>query len=70
MDYGKRIKQLRLEKGLTLHTLSLSCGLSVTTLHKIECCKVKPQPQTICKIAKSLDYDYDELFDLVNSQSD
>lgn len=64
MDYkmlGARIKQVRLNKGLTQEKLSEMCGLSLTYLGVIENGHKKLSVRTLVKIARVLDVSTDYL---------
>lgn len=54
-DVGRRISQLRKEKGLDLDALSKLTGFDVELLAKIENAEVQPQLGTVIKLSKALD---------------
>ena len=54
-EVGKRIKQLREERGISLEDLSNLTGFDVSRLQDIESGKVKPQLGTVMKLSKALD---------------
>ena len=64
MTFSEKLKQLRLEKGLSLQALSDISDVTAMTLFNIEHNRTKPNVRTISKLAKALDYDYSELFDI------
>lgn len=55
MTVGKRIKNKRKEKGLTLKLLSEKCGLSISFLSDIEQGRRKPSLERLKDIAAGLD---------------
>lgn len=62
-DFGKRLRQLRLEKGLTLRSLAEATGVDFTYLSKIENGKLgySPSADTIRAFARALGADSLEL---------
>jgi transcriptional regulator with XRE-family HTH domain len=68
MQFGKRVKELRLQKGLTLRELADKVGLNFTYLSKIENGKVgyTPSAEKIRAIAEVLKADHIELLKLAN----
>ena len=54
-DVGKRIKQLREERGISIEDFSNLTGFDVARLEDIEAGKVKPQLGTVMKLSKALD---------------
>ena len=56
-ELGKRILELRKEKGLTQEELVEKCNISVRTLQRIETGEVTPRMFTIRTILAALDYD-------------
>jgi transcriptional regulator with XRE-family HTH domain len=54
-EVGKRIKQLRQEKGISIEDLSNLTGFDVSRLQDIETGKEKPQLGTVMKLSKALD---------------
>jgi len=57
-ELGKKIAELRKQKGLTQEELVNECNLSVRTLQRIEAGKVTPRSYTIKRIFEVLDYDF------------
>ncbi len=55
IDIGKRIKEIREEKGLTLEELASSTGYDKELLENIETGKIQPQLGMIIKLSKVLD---------------
>lgn len=68
MEFGKRIKQLRKQKGLTLRALAEKVGLDFTYLSKVENGRVDYTPSTnkIRNLAQVLGVDELELLNLAN----
>jgi transcriptional regulator with XRE-family HTH domain len=60
-ELGKRIADLRKEKGLTQDELVRLCNLSIRTLQRIESGEVLPRSYTVKSIFKALDYSPDNL---------
>ncbi|MCG6892445.1 MAG: XRE family transcriptional regulator [Desulfobacteraceae bacterium] len=54
-DIGKRIQDLRKQKGLSLEELSQMTGFEVDLLSRIEQSQVQPQLGTVIKLSKALD---------------
>ena len=65
MTFGKRLRQLRLAKNLTLRDVALQVGINFTYLSKIENGRLDfsdfPSERLICKLARALEGDADEL---------
>lgn len=65
MRFGDRLRQLRKEKGLTLRDLSGKVGVGFTYLSRAENERLEygdyPSDGLICKLAKALNADADEL---------
>ncbi|MFA6597203.1 MAG: helix-turn-helix domain-containing protein [Ignavibacteriaceae bacterium] len=61
---GLKIKQLRIEKNLSLTHLAEKSGLSISYLNEIESGKKYPKSDKIAVIAKTLDVSYDKLVSL------
>ena len=61
---GLKIKQLRLEKNLSLTQLAEKSGLSISYLNEIESGKKYPKSDKIAVIAQTLDISYDRLVSL------
>lgn len=56
-ELGKKISELRKEKGLTQEELVDKCNISVRTLQRIESGEVTPRSYTVKTILAALDYD-------------
>ena len=60
------LKQIRLEKGMTLETLSQLSGISKGHLSKIEMQEREPKISTLILIAKALKVDVNNLYRVEN----
>ena len=58
-ELGKKIFELRQNKGLTQSELAEKCNLSLRTVQRIESTEVIPRNYTIKLIFSNLDYDYE-----------
>ncbi|WP_410014585.1 helix-turn-helix domain-containing protein [Sodalis sp. C49] len=61
-DFGKRIKAMRVERRWTLEQVAKNCGVSISTLSKIENGQVSASFDTITKIANAFDLSFSDLF--------
>lgn len=61
MNTGKRIKELRLKKGMTQEELADKTEVSARTIQRIENGEVDPRAYTLQMIAKALDVEYSVL---------
>jgi transcriptional regulator with XRE-family HTH domain len=61
--FGKRIRQLRMQKGLSQEELGYEAGLHRTYIGQIERAEKNITLKNIEKIAKELDVNISELFD-------
>lgn len=61
---GLKVKQLRVEKNLSLTQLAEKSGLSISYLNEIESGKKYPKSDKIAVIAQTLDVSYDKLVSL------
>lgn len=59
--FGLKVKQLRLEKGLSFSDLSKATGMSVSYLNEIEKGKKSPKADKVQKLATVLETSYEEL---------
>lgn len=62
--FGLKIKQLRLDKGMSLNDLSRLSGLSVSYINEIEKGKKYPKADKILGLARAMEVEYDELVSL------
>lgn len=62
ISLGKRIRKLRLEKGLSMDELALECDLEKSQIYRIENGKISSQVKTINLIAEGLQVSLSELF--------
>lgn len=63
-SFGPRIRELRLERGLTQRALAEMVGVTFPHISKIELSAEHASSDLIGKLAKALDADADELFHL------
>lgn len=61
MEIGHKIKELRIQEGLTQEELADKTGLSTRTIQRIENCEVGPRIYTLTAIAEALNVEYQEL---------
>ncbi len=62
-ELGRKITELRKEKGLTQEELVDKCNISVRTLQRIETGEVMPRAYTVKTILAALDYDLSKISD-------
>lgn len=60
-DLGKKISELRKQKGLTQEELVEKCNINVRTIQRIEAGEVTPRSFTIKTILEVLEVNYDEV---------
>jgi len=60
-ELGRKILELRQQKGLTQEELVAQCNISVRTIQRIEAGEVSPRSYTIRTILDALDYDLSQL---------
>ncbi len=65
---GKRIKDLRIKKGLTQEKLAELIDVGERNLSKIECGQVFVKSSTIAKLINALEVEPKELFDFTSLQ--
>jgi len=58
MDFGKKLAEDRISKGLTQEELAELCGINIRTIQRIESGEVKPRLHTLKAIARQLQTDY------------
>lgn len=63
-ELGKKISELRKDKGLTQEELVDKCNISVRTLQRIESGEVTPRSYTVKTILAALDYDLGKISDI------
>ncbi len=69
LAFGRRLKALRVEAGLTQLDLELQSGISRTEISKIENGQINISFMTIVKLADALDLEIVTFFDNNNSTS-
>ena len=62
-ELGRKISELRKEKGLTQEELVDKCNISVRTLQRIESGEVTPRSYTVKTILAALEYDLSKISD-------
>lgn len=62
--FGLKLKQMRLDKGMSLSELSDLSGLSISYINEIEKGKKYPKADKILGLAKAMQVEYDELVSL------
>lgn len=63
-SFGELIRKVRKEKGLTVQELSTISGITFIEINNLEKNIRKPNPRTVYKLSKALNYDYNKLFNL------
>lgn len=63
MNIGKKLKELRIQQNLTQEMLSNLLGISRVNYTRYENDKVRPDYETLIKIADFYDVSLDDLFD-------
>ncbi len=61
MDFGKRLRELRQERGIGIKRLAKVLGINYSYISKIESGNIYPSESLILRISKALDHDPDEL---------
>ena len=61
---SKKVKLERIKAGLTQEQLAFESGISRNAIQKIETGKVKPTIETLEKIAKALNMDFNTFIDV------
>lgn len=59
---GRKVRELRLRRALTLRGLGELAGVSYDSIHAIETGKQQPRPSTVRKLADTLGVDPDVFF--------
>ena len=68
-NLGQRVRQFRVDKGLTQNALALLSGLSHSSLSKIENNQLSPTFETILKIISGLNIDISDLLTFAQNQT-
>jgi transcriptional regulator with XRE-family HTH domain len=63
LELGRRVKQLRLQKGMTLKEIESRVGVSATHVSEVERGKTSPTVGALCKIAAALGVNASYLID-------
>lgn len=61
MTFGKILKSLRIQKGLSIKKLAPEIGLDYTYISKLENSRVNPSPKVVKKLSRYFNYNSDEL---------
>ena len=67
---GKRIRELRQERGMTLIDLGALCDMEKQTVQRIEVGGTNPTIKTLVKLASSLGVHYTVLFPRTDSEEE
>ncbi len=67
--FGLKVRQLRMERSLTLDNFAKASGISISYLNEIEKGKKYPKANKIAQIAKALDVSYDWLVSMQLSRN-
>ncbi len=67
--FGKRVKELRIKKGLTQEKLAEMIDIGERNLSKIECGNCFVKAETIAKLLNALEVNSTELFDFSTYQN-
>lgn len=63
MQIGNKLKELRISEGLTQQELSMKLGISRVNYTRYETDKVRPDYETLIKLADFYNVSLDEIFD-------
>lgn len=63
MQIGNKLKELRISEGLTQQELSMRLGISRVNYTRYETDKVRPDYETLIKLADFYNVSLDEIFD-------
>lgn len=63
-NFGRRLRQLRRDSGLTLQQVADRAGLAISTISKAENNQLSPTYENIVRLAEGLSVDVAELFNL------
>lgn len=70
MNLGNKIKELRIQKGMTQEELAEKTDLNVRTIQRIEKGEVDPRSYTLQVIASALEIQYNELIEESENEKD
>lgn len=62
--FGKRVKELREQRGLSVDVLAAQANIEFRQLYRVENGEVNPSISTVYAIAKGLEIPFKELMDL------
>ena len=60
MDFGKKLIEVRKQKGLTQAEVAEKCNVTIRTIQRIESGTVKPRSSTIKLIPEALEFEFFE----------
>jgi transcriptional regulator with XRE-family HTH domain len=60
-NFGARLKELRLKKGMTLEQLAFEADIELSQVHRVEKGKINPTLTTLMALAKGLGIPLSEL---------
>jgi transcriptional regulator with XRE-family HTH domain len=66
-ELGKKLTDIRKQKGITQEELVARCNVTVRTIQRIESGEVTPRPSTLKLIVEALEYDWDSFSPAVDS---
>jgi transcriptional regulator with XRE-family HTH domain len=61
MNFGRILRRLRREKGVSIKQLAPAVGVSYTYISKLENSRVSPSPEVVERLSHYFDHDSDEL---------
>lgn len=68
MTFAEKLKEIRQKQNMSIKELSEKSGLTTTIIISYEKDRCVPGPVSISKLASALNYDYNELYDLIQKQ--
>lgn len=69
LKVGKRVREIRLSKGLTLERVAFDAGIDYSQLSRIELGKINTSIYQIYIVSKSLDVPLPELLNIKNTSN-
>lgn len=58
------VKDIRIEKGMSINELAMKAGISKSVISKVERKEVMPSLITVCKLSKALDVKLEKLINM------
>jgi transcriptional regulator with XRE-family HTH domain len=68
-ELGKKLADIRKQKGITQEELVARCNVTVRTIQRIESGEVMPRPSTLKLIVEALEYDWNSFSPEINSSA-